>query len=237
MLGRRMLGVILAIAATSLVAMPTAAQAKAMRLDLTWEGEGGPVHKLEPGEAVDLLLSSFSVQTRSGGIECSTDFGVFPGLGGLDETNDETTDKVKLDFVEGVIGGEAGCAESAPDSSPVTVFLDPDDSILNLSGSKGRATIKAASSTEPISLALEYQGGLACHYDANKLAGALKVAEPFPGNVSLTFEKQKLKLDKPGSGAECSRSASLDAHFDALVTTEDVSAFEGGPEILGQLER
>ncbi len=238
MRGRRIVVAALAMAATSWVLVPAAAQGRAMRLGLTWEGEGGPVHKLEPGELVDLLLSRFSVQTRSGGIECNPDFGVAPGLGGRDETNDEVTDKVGLDVVEGVIAGEYPCAESAPpDFPPVRVFLEPGESILNLSGSMRRATIKAAVPTEPITLALEYSGGLVCLYEAKKLAGTLQLPQPQPAGLSLVFDNQKLKLEQPDTAAGCARTVSVDASFSPLVTTEGVSSFEGGPTILGQLER
>lgn len=234
----RMLGVVLATAVTVWMLMPAAALGKPRRLQMTWEAIGGPVHLLQAGETVNLLLSSFSVQTRSGVVECSTDIGAAPGIGGVDQTNDEATDKVELGFAEGVIGGEAGCVESSPpDFPPVRVLLDSHESILDLSGAKRRATIKAAAPAEPITLALEYTGGLLCLYRTNKLTGALQVAEPFPGNVSLAFKNQKLKLDRPGSGAGCSRSASLHADFGSLVTTEGVSSFEGGPVILGRLER
>ena len=239
MRGRRMVLVVaLSIAATGCVLVPAAALGRAKRLVLTWENIGGPVHLLETGEDVNLLLSSFSVQTRSGGIECAADFGAAPGIGGVDQTNAEATDRVELGFTEGVIGGEAGCVESSPpDFPPVKVVLEPDESILGLSGSMRRATIKRARGAEPIGLALEYSGGPACLYETNRLTGALKITEPFPGTISLAFKNQKLRLDKPGSGAGCSRTASLDAGFGELVTTEGLFSFEGGPEILGQLER
>jgi len=232
----RMVRMALTTVAAGCALMPAAALAKAKRLELTWEAVGGPVHLLQPSEAVNLLLSSFAVQTRSGEIECSTDFGAASGLGGTDETNDEATDKVKLVAAVGVIGGETGCVESsAPDSPAVKVFLEPGEAILNLSGSKRRATIKRAPGGGPIELALERPGGLDCRYATNKLAGALKIAEPFPGSISLAFDKQRLKLQKHGSGAKCGRTVSVDAAFGSLLTTEGVSSFEGGPEILGRL--
>jgi hypothetical protein len=177
------------IAVLALAALVTAtASAASQKLDLTWEVEA---HQLAPAQTFDMALGSsvanertdgpLTLATNPGTVTCDPTEFPWSGLGGVDETNDEKTDKLEMseDYFDGACSNTTGLGTKA------LVGLIPDDSILNLS-SKGKAELKAQSGAAPIYLIVIYSGGDECLYTTTKLKGSLSLVRSGAGISSVS---------------------------------------------------
>ena len=195
----------------------------AKKLDLTWEGEA---RLLAADETFQMALGSsfygetegpLKVETYPGTVTCSPTVGPWSGIGGVDLTNNEPTDTVEMNYAAGSLNGEATCTNTTGLGASAKVSLIPEQAVLSLSGAKEKAELRARSSAEPIYLGISYSGGVGCVYSATTLKGTLKLEpyalEPIWHQISLNFEKQKLKLLREYSAPECSKKATISAPF------------------------
>ena len=157
------------------------------------------------------------VETNPGTVTCPPTVGPWSGIGGVDLTNNEATDTVEMTDAAGSLNGEATCTNTTGLGASANGYVIPEKAVLNLSGAKEKATLRAKSSTEPIYLGISYSGGIGCVYSATTLKGTLKLEpyalEPIWHQISLNFEKQKVKLLKEYSAPECSKKATISAPF------------------------
>jgi hypothetical protein len=225
------------IAVLALAALVAAtASAASQKLDLTWEVEA---HQLAPAQTFDMALGSsvsnerkdgpLTLATNPGTLTCDPTEWPWSGLGGVDETNDETTDKLEMneDYFDEACSNTTGLGTKA------LVGLIPDDSILNLS-SKGKAELKAKSG-EPIYLIVIYSGGDECLYTTTKLKGSLSLVPYGAGNqLSQLYTNQKVKLVKEDSSPECRTKVALSAPFFFAFGGEGAS-FDSGAFVFGHL--
>jgi hypothetical protein len=226
------------IAVLALAALVTAtASAASQKLDLTWEVEA---HQLAPAQTFDMALGSsvanertdgpLTLATNPGTVTCDPTEFPWSGLGGVDETNDEKTDKLEMseDYFDGACSNTTGLGTKA------LVGLIPDDSILNLS-SKGKAELKAQSGAAPIYLIVIYSGGDECLYTTTKLKGSLSLVRSGAGNqLSQLYTNQKVKLVKEDSSPECRTKVALSAPFFFALGGEGAS-FSSGEFVFGHL--
>jgi hypothetical protein len=211
---------LVAVLAVSALAAGTAA-AKTKKL-VIYSAE--PELLAAPGDNFDMVLyhwstsenvgpNTFQVETSTGTASCTGTEFPFTGLQGKVETNSESTDKVEMTETFGTMGGSAACPNTSPLGTSAAVYLLPNASILNLSGSKGKAELKAKSTSQPLDLDVFYSGGAACGYTATALKGTLKL-QPYSSweQMVVTFTKAKVKLAK-GSESVCSKKTTISGSF------------------------
>lgn len=197
------------------------ASASGLNTDLTF---GFTDTQLGVGEYVRMNNdASITIATNPGTVECdASEYPNTQGFYGLDETNDRSTDRIRLQYAHGAIGERAPCSNDTPLGSDALVYVNPHEAVLALTGSKGKADIIAKSAREPINVEVSYSGGDRCIYTTSKLKGTMTVG----GFTELDFPSAKLKLNKAKSAVECSKAASISMPFSEQSTDE----FEPGSE-------
>ncbi len=217
--------VFVAVLATSALAAGTAA-AKTPNFDMTWNFHE---HQLATGETVHLAIANgpgedgtATIYTHPGAVTCEPGF-AHSGWEAEDETNDEPTDKLELLSATGILDGEEACSNSSGLGEDAHVYSYPQRARLSLSGSKGKAEVKAKSKDEPIVLKIEYSDGDLCVYTSTKLKGTLALSRHFEveGYAGVDFTEQKVKLSKTNSSPECSKHVTVNLQFGFLTVDGD----------------
>jgi hypothetical protein len=160
-----------------------------------------------------------------GVLTCSagSNYPFYQGFQGKLTTNSEKTDAVELEKPYGPITGEF-CASTVPLPTPAYVALHSE---ANPAGSlslktNGKAQI-TTSSGNPMLVYIDFNfGQVECSYEATKLKGKW-TAGPFEfleRVVKVQFEKQKFKLVKTGSSAQCPKKAYMNAPFEYSLGEE-----------------
>jgi hypothetical protein len=211
-------GVIVAVVLTLTALMAASASAAPKKLDLTWDFE---VNQLKTGEEFKMANDSdIAFETTAGGVKCEAAF--YPeeqGFLGKDETNNEKTDKLELDYAYGGIYLGRVCASTLGLGTEALVAVyNPSGSLGTLSlGANGKASFKTPSTSEP-AYVLEYflNTGDECYYTFTKLSGTLSIGDL----TEIDFSNQKLKLDKTISNKLCPKTAKLTAPFEYQTTGE-----------------
>src|SRR5262249_30519609 len=143
------------------------AAAKPLKLQLNWEGES---HQLMPGDDFKMITHQATVTTNDGTITCTEP--AFPpgeGFAGEVGTSMETTDSVALNSSSGRSGGSESCPNPGALGAAGVIKLSPEGAKLRLSGSKGKAEIKALTPAETVYLNIEYSGGRFCTFTTTKM--------------------------------------------------------------------
>jgi hypothetical protein len=222
------------------------ALAAASRLELAWE-QG--FHELKAGEPFEMVLghyseasnrilpNTFTVETEHGGVTtCTGSAGPYSGVGGVDVTDDEVTDKIELqERAAGVIEGYTECPSTLGPETTVNFF--PEYATLELNGSKGTAKVKARSSTQPMSISISSSSLATCIYTATKLTGKLTFEKYYSlhpwQQLVITFKKQKFEVLDPEKDPNCFKKASITASFGEQTTGE--GGFGEGPIVFGDV--
>ncbi len=202
---------LLATLAVGVIASATAG-ASPQKLNLTWNGE---TNELVAGQEFKMWnISNVTFATDPGSFTCESSEADPQGWIGKDQTNDETTDDIELEFEYG--GFEYGdhCANTTGLGSFAWVRFDPNLAILKLSA-KGKAEIKGE--FFPMVLEVLYSGGAGCAYEPSRLKGTLSLEpwrpEPRWSKVAVTFANQKAKLEKLTASPGCPRKVAFTAAF------------------------
>jgi hypothetical protein len=212
------------VALLALCALASATASAAQKLDLTWNGLE---NQLKPGETFEMVLGAsvygevegpLKIESPAGTVTCQATVAPWSGLSGVDLTNNEVTDLVEMsELGSGALWGGEECPNTSGLGATAIVGVISDSSILNLKGARGLALLKEKSEAYPIYVEVVYSGGATCYYSTKKLKGTLKLepwVEPGWNQVSLNFEKQKIKLLKEYSAKEClKREVTLSAPF------------------------
>jgi hypothetical protein len=199
-----------------------------------------------PGDVFQMVLyhwsnsegtgpNAFYVETSSGTVTCvGTEF-PFSGLGGKDLTNSEAVDKVEINAPAGALAAGTKCGNTSPLGTEAELYVAPQNATLNLAGSKGKAELKAKSTTEPIYVEVFYSGGATCVYSATNWKGTLTFVEQGVWQqVVTTFTKVKVKLAKSFSSTVCDKKATISATF-GFQNRGDFGGFGEGHFIFGKL--
>jgi len=219
--------VLVAIMAMGAMAAGTASAAK-KKLDLTWNGLE---NQLKAGEEFKMANNTgVTLETSVGNITCPSEY--FPneqGFNGVDETNNEVTDKVEINSAYGAIGASRYCSTATPLGSEALVYFYyiPPKTTLSLS-SNGKAGLAVANKAEPAYVYIAYTGGTYCYYTYTSLKASVALvpwSETGWNQVEVTFNKAKLKLDKPYSLKTCPKTTALDATFQWQLTNPEIGYF------------
>jgi hypothetical protein len=110
-------GLLMAVAISALVPGIAAAK-KPLKLDLTW-GVSPEELQLKAGDEFTLLASGATIASKTGNVKCGEG-----GVTGLDQTNDEKADKIRLTGAFGSLAGAKVCASTiTPFSGEAYVYL------------------------------------------------------------------------------------------------------------------
>jgi len=143
------------------------------------------------------------------------------GLVGSDETNNEKTDKIKLEAGYGTLSGSELCSSSLGLGSTAKVeFIGP----WTLALSTNKKAEMLAPKKALVLVYIEFSGSEKCFYELKKLKGTWateKYESLYNDTLTMNFAKQKLKLYKRESGGLCPKTTTLNAPFQLQYAEEE----------------
>ncbi len=176
---------------------------------LRTETSGKVVPQHEPVWLGDWEYSTPSIvfETSSGHIECG--YGSEgDGLWTTMTQNESSPLILEIKYGTGILGGNSSnyCTNTIPPNDSIIINTEKFPWALYLK-SNGRAEIAS-----DIGFSVSFIEGENCYYSAAKLRGSFPISTTGQ-QPDIRFTKQKLKLIKTESGAQCPKSAKLSLHF------------------------
>lgn len=164
-------------------------------------------HSLMAGDFYELEGSPAHYESSAGNLECSAQ--AFSGLVGVDQTNNEKTDKLEIQNARERFYGEGPCYGSFPTGAENVQFWaggSPLGSLTLATNLKAEFKTSAASEAQ-IQIYSEATSNY-CNYGVKKLKGTFTPAAP----LKVSFSKQKLKLTQHNI-ANCPKTVSVTVVF------------------------
>jgi hypothetical protein len=216
MTGMRMLVGLIAAVAVSASVVGTATAKRPSKLDLTW-GASPEEFQLKAGDEFTLLTSEARIASKTGEVKCGEG-----GITGLDQTNDEKADKIRLTGPFGSLAGAKVCASTiTPFSGEAYVYLLGDLGTLYL-GANGRSEV----TTEQADLQLYFLNGLArCDYIFRRLRGRVSATRTI-AVIEDRFSKLALHLERVSSAPGCPRTVAVTVAFVGVTNGGSNLVFE-----------
>ena len=206
-----------AVAVLALVALTAGSASAATALELKYEEEPGVPKPVVPGMTVEANASAWALETPQGNVSC-TSHTVFDGTLGVSESNGQKKDKITVNQTLNNFFAEE-CENGTPIYGHAFLYVanlntvnDEVRGTFEL-GDNGKATYTTGGSLDTVVQVQfpEAAGGLVvCDWEVKKLNGT---EGPFPGEVSVNFAKQKVKLLKYASSRLCSKHGTLSVNF------------------------
>ncbi|HUA12438.1 MAG TPA: hypothetical protein VMA83_10580 [Solirubrobacteraceae bacterium] len=165
--------------------------------------------QVEPGDQVEADAQSWTLETSAGSVSCVANSS-YDGTYGTDLSNGEKADKITVGSSEDGFY-ESECENSLPFAGPAVAFNEngnngSDEARGTFSlGANGKAELKSSGHLE-YAVKVEWRGefpATTCTWEVAKLKGS---ESAFPGYLSVTFAKQKLKL-AAGNSRGCPKTA------------------------------